>query len=314
MAILVVPSKNYPTIQAAVSTANPFDTISITTGVYYESFIVTTDNLTIQSQTLGASIIGENKLGAGASIIANNTTLKNLNFFNFQAGIALFGNNNIVSYCTSTTNGLFGIIVIGDSNNISQCGFDTNDYFGVELNGDKNIYNDNRTVGNKSGGVSNSLSPLTNSIISNSIVSIPSDNGINLTIDSSNNNTLTNNSINSTNGLFIVSENNKICNNTLLDCKSSGIIITNKLNRIYKNSITNSQNGIIIKGDNCTLTNNAVMGASENAFLVIADKCTLCCNLISKSSIGIQSIGDNNITKNCFCQVVNNIFTLSKCN
>lgn len=118
-AILRVP-EDYPTIQAAVNAAKPNDMVSIAPGIYHESVMVRTANLTIRGRDRNTVILdGNYSLDDGFEVLpgANNVVLENMTARHFQGngfywtGVVGFRG----SYLTAYANGDYGIYAYGSN-------------------------------------------------------------------------------------------------------------------------------------------------------------------------------------------------------
>jgi len=110
-AVLQVPAQ-YPTIQAAVKAAKPYDLIMIAPGVYHESVTVKTPHLTLRGADRNGVILdGGFKLVDGVEALANDVVVENMtarhfvgNGF-FWTGVSGYRG----SYLTAYANGDYGI-------------------------------------------------------------------------------------------------------------------------------------------------------------------------------------------------------------
>ncbi len=116
-AILRVP-EDYPTIQAAVKAAKPYDMVSIAPGIYHEAVIVRTPNLTIRGRDRNGVILDGNfKLDDGFEVLANGVVLENMTARHFQGngfywtGVKGFRG----SYLTAYADGDYGIYAYGSN-------------------------------------------------------------------------------------------------------------------------------------------------------------------------------------------------------
>jgi hypothetical protein len=110
-AILQVPA-HYPTIQAAVKAAQPYDLIMIAPGVYRESVMVKTPHLTLRGEDRNGVILdGGFKLVDGVEALANDVVVENMTARHFVGnGFFWSGVNGYRgSYLTAYANGDYGI-------------------------------------------------------------------------------------------------------------------------------------------------------------------------------------------------------------
>ncbi len=116
-AILRVP-EDYPTIQAAVKAAKPYDMISIAPGIYNEAVIVRTPNLTIRGRDRNGVILDGNfKLADGFEVLADGVVLENMTARHFVGngfywtGVKGFRG----SYLTAYADGDYGVYAYGSN-------------------------------------------------------------------------------------------------------------------------------------------------------------------------------------------------------
>jgi hypothetical protein len=116
-AILRVP-EDYPTIQAAVKVAKPYDLISIAPGIYHEVVTVRTAHLTIRGRDRNGVILdGDFKLTNGFEVLADNVVLENMTARHFVGnGFYWTGVKGFrASYLTAYANGDYGVFAYGSN-------------------------------------------------------------------------------------------------------------------------------------------------------------------------------------------------------
>ncbi len=110
-AILRVP-EDYPTISAAVKAAKPGDLISIAPGIYHETVIVPTPDLTIRGRNRNTVILDGNfSMPNGILVTANDVVLENMTARHYVGnGFYWYGVHGYRgSYLTAYANGSYGI-------------------------------------------------------------------------------------------------------------------------------------------------------------------------------------------------------------
>ncbi|TKJ27228.1 MAG: hypothetical protein CEE41_00380 [Hadesarchaea archaeon B3_Hades] len=247
------------TIDNAVKTASPNDTIHVGDGTYAENPTVNKENLTITSQN-GAAVTIVQALNpndhvfdvteSGVSIIG--FTVENATG-DSKAGIALVGVENCVIENNTVGNNFIGIWLSSSSNNTltnNTCG---NNSRGIELwsSSNYNTLTYNTSMNNTSEGIT--LNSSSNNTISNNTCENNMDG---IALDTSDNNTLTNNITENNTFLGICidsSENTTISNNTIDNNASYGIYIDGITSSaiIVFNNITNhstSASGVYLAG------------------------------------------------------------------
>ena len=113
--VIHVPA-DQPTIQAAVSVAQPDDLILIAPGVYHEAVKVCNADLTIRGEDRNAVILdGQSQLTNGFTVLADNVVLENMTAHHYL-GNGFFWTDQTGyrgSYLTAYDNGDYGIYAFG---------------------------------------------------------------------------------------------------------------------------------------------------------------------------------------------------------
>jgi len=248
--VIYVPD-NFTTIQAAVSAADPGDTIIVRDGVYNENVGVN-KHLTIKSQNGSASTIVKGAPGSRVFVITadhvniSGFTVKSSTISGMKSGIDINAN-----YCNI-------------SNNIVLNSYQWGIYVGYSKNNNTIM---NNKVSNWLGiGIFLYLHSENNVITNNHVLN--TDEGLYLW--DSNNNKITNNYIlNTDKGIYLRggSSNNKITDNTVSD-SGYGILLgysNSNNNVITNNNVSNNVHGILLSfSSGNTLKNNTMSGNKYN--------------------------------------------------
>jgi pectin methylesterase-like acyl-CoA thioesterase len=115
--VIHVPS-DYPTIQAGVDAARSGDLVFIAPGVYHETVVVRTPNLTIRGEDRNTTVLdGQSKLGNAFLVLADNVIIENLTAHHYVANgfywSAVAGYRG--SYLTAYDNGAYGNYTYGST-------------------------------------------------------------------------------------------------------------------------------------------------------------------------------------------------------
>jgi parallel beta-helix repeat protein len=220
---------DFRTIQEAINSANPGDTIFVKTGTYYENVVVNKSILLIGEDPTMTIVDGGGRLIRVVEIMANNVTITNFTIRNNNA-VASWESNNCI-YLANFNNTLIqnniitsrggyggGIVVIDSSNNnISGNTIETTPNTGIRLYSTSN-----------------------NVVFSNGITN---SSGIELNYNSSNN-VISNNTVKaygSGDGIAVVqSFNNTVSGNTVKNMSWGIMLSWSSYNTVSKNIITNS--------------------------------------------------------------------------
>ena len=247
--LIYVPT-DYPTIQEAISHANPGDTISVHKGSYYENVVVN-KSVSLVAEDRDSTIIDGGANGSVISVTTNNVningfTIQNSGSIDLDSGIYITssGNNIIHNTIANNKNGIY--LYYSNGNVISENNASSNSWYGIYLH----YSNDN--------------------IISENNASLNYNDGINLYC--SNNNTIGNNTAYSNNnGVYLYySSTNMIADNNASN-NDSGIWIRqlSSNNVIADNDLSNNEYGIYLyySSNNVIVNNNAYSNNEYGIYL-----------------------------------------------
>ena len=272
----VGPGETYTTIQAAVTAANPNDTIIVRDDTYTENVAVNVTNLTLRSENGSAftTVTAAQPTSDVFLVTANSVTITGFSVRNATAasGIRL----DSVHHCTISGNNAssncVGISVDYSTNNniTNNTAYNSSNHgFYIESSSNNSI-SGNEASYNQWNGFFISLSN-DNTISGNRVYNNP-DYGIYLS--SSNNNTITGNYAynNSYYGISLDhSSNNTILSNAAYNNSFNGIYLCNSCNNnsISHNAAYNNDGGIVISSsNNNNLTDNTVSNNSYDGISI----------------------------------------------
>jgi len=95
---------DYPTIQEAINNANEGDIIFVRNGTYYENVVVN-KTVSLIGENRTTTILDGNGNETGIHVIADNVTIEEFTVQNFEAGIKVESNNNVVHFNQVSSNG-----------------------------------------------------------------------------------------------------------------------------------------------------------------------------------------------------------------
>ncbi|MCK4733628.1 MAG: right-handed parallel beta-helix repeat-containing protein [Methanophagales archaeon] len=246
-ATIYVPD-SYPTIQAAVDTASPGDTIIVRDGTYRENIEVN-KRLTIKSENGSVNCIVE---AENRDDHVFEVTARYVNISGFTVTGAYYGEAGIYLYHA-------------DHCSISNNNCSNNRWFsGIHLEDSENNTISNNNCSNNVYGIS--LDESENNSITNNNCSNNRGKGIYLRY-SKNNSISNNNCSNNDEGIFIYdSENNTIANNTCSNNDGHGIYLWYSKNNSISNNIccSNNQRGSGIRPCGIRLTHSKDNSISNN--------------------------------------------------
>ncbi|CAL6014085.1 right-handed_parallel beta-helix repeat-containing protein [Hexamita inflata] len=270
----VEPGNNsaYQTIQSAVYSGNLI--INVFPGIYNEQIVIDVNNLKIIGTNQQNVVIISPKGQNGIIIRANNVFISNITIDSqtnnadvaiviqdgMQPGNPNFNigcNNTIVNCLIKGSSNRFAIYVAGAS---YSAGSQTIQYYNNQQLQQNNTIIQNTLISNcDCDGFSFSLQK--NGTFAHNII-IGSRLAVYMCIDSLIFNNTIQNSIN--NGIFLStpSENCKLINNTILNCKQQGIIVQNELEH-------NLINGI--NGKKFVIQNNSIQNSQESCISICGD-------------------------------------------
>ena len=139
MSILIVPTQ-YQRLQEAINAAIPGDEINILpdTTLVENIQIIGKDNISILGLNKTVVLDGSTIGGTAALIESNNVTIRGMVFQNFDQGVVIIGNENIMMNVTSKKNDRSGFVILGNYNQVIESISDKNGSVGIDLSGNYN--------------------------------------------------------------------------------------------------------------------------------------------------------------------------------
>lgn len=273
MAILIVPSMAYPTIQSAVDAAMPGDIVEILMGTYNENVVVEGKNdITIRGKvrenvTITPAI---GQTGRGIMVLPDSfkVTIQNLTVngsSGFSTGILLSGSECRLLDLYIINNTSFGIQLKGDNNLLRDIRVLSNQISGLVIDGRFNTIENNTFYNNLANGINNMETPVNDNLIINNTIA-NSQAGILWSTKESVNNVFSNNIIaNNDVGFVVQNVKNLIISNIIRDNREDGLDIASNENKVINNVISANQNGVVIVGNrNKVICNVIVCNKIEN--------------------------------------------------
>lgn len=263
MAILTVPTLEFPTIQSAVKAAVSGDSVEILQGVYHENVMIRgKNNITIRGKatnSVGLSALDQNTIGIDISEDSSEITIENMNIFNYSAGILVKG-NKCRFLDIGINNSVFnGLELRGNENLLYNIRLIQN-LIGLGMDGNCNIITNNVLFGNIAAGIVNIEIPSKKNVIKHNSIT-QSQIGIVMNAKDSIKNEFLYNIISSnTTGFVVQSQGNEIRSNIIGNNKHDGLDILNDKNIVINNVINSNENGVVVVGNENRIINNAIIG------------------------------------------------------
>jgi parallel beta-helix repeat protein len=125
-------NRHYLTIQEAIDDANPFDTIQISSGTYFENINIYKSLFLVGEDQYTTYINGSGEVCI--NITSDDVTISNLNIQNCTYGIYSDSNNGVKITETIISNNIYGFKCNDSSPIIEGCIFENNDYGIISFN------------------------------------------------------------------------------------------------------------------------------------------------------------------------------------
>lgn len=244
---ITVPD-DYPTIQEAINSANPGDTIYVLGGTYYEHPKVNKPLILIGESKESTIIDGNGENQTIIEVTASNVVISEFTVQNSQAGSTLVAGVKVSGHtCNITgnyvTRNKIGIFVTSQKSKIAENTV-TNNGQGIALYSSSEVTVEANNISTNTVGISLALS-FNNVIMNNKALnSSTGGHGITLSSDSFNNTIRANELMNNYHGMWLSSSSdNSIFANTIANNKLLGIELSSSPdNTFYHNNFVN--NGI----------------------------------------------------------------------
>ncbi|NDI35596.1 pectinesterase family protein [Chengkuizengella sediminis] len=310
MAVRKVPSAEFPTINAALTTSNPFDTIRVAEGIFPETLIIDKEGIRIIGAGKGKTIIDGDSLGpatSGITIEASLVTIENLTVQNFKtSGIFVESESNILHKVQVLNNKMHGIEVVADKNILVKCETNGNEQNGILLTQriKNNIIILCKMICNKRNGILLERIPfviLENNLIYCCFAQKNSMDGFN--VSGRINYIISSVAINNDgNGFGGNGDGNIFLSNKSINNKKNGFmngIFTTLIHNLSKN---NGLNGIYIPDSLGKMINNKIINNKQNGVLILEFEYIIDRNVIKNNQLAgieIQQGGNAAIRSNC---------------
>lgn len=302
---LIVPTE-FETIQAAVDAAEAGDEVLILPGFYQERVVIQKDDITVRGESFPVEVLGDG-IGFGFTVEGNNIKLINLDIKGFQVGIAFRGNNYLIEEVISDEHLEFGIAIFGDNGIITKGSFSLNESSGIIISGKNNKVINNRILNNREIGIGSFYAPLEEAVISDNVIiaresaDVTSRSiGIAFDIEFARGNLVKDNYINTGIGVISNGEDNRFINNTIAATGRTAVTLNSNRNEMCGNFISQCPNGIVINGEGNRIFNNVLSIVEAVGITVLKEENCIIENVIVKSKVGIVSLRRNRIAENHF--------------
>ncbi|HWQ96076.1 MAG TPA: NosD domain-containing protein, partial [Candidatus Methylomirabilis sp.] len=234
---------DYTRIQDAIDNASVGDTIEVQSGTYYENVNV---NKQLTLRSIGMPVVNASGNGSAFTLAVDGIMLEGFTATgsgNYESGIIVASNNNILIGNNANSNKYYGIYLSSSNNNMLSGNNALNNYYGIQLSSSSNnTLIGNNASSNTADGIFLSYSS-NNTLISNNA----SNNGWRgIGIDYSSSNMLNGNnaSNNHLQGIFVYSSsNNTLSGNNATSNINYGLYLYDSSNNtIYNNIFNNTKN------------------------------------------------------------------------
>jgi len=297
--VLYVPTE-HPTIQEAITHANPGDTIFVDSGTYYEHVVIN-KSISLIGEDRNTTIIDGGEADTVISLTASNVTVKGFTIQKSAQGLY--------------NSGLF--VDHSSNNNISHNKIKDN-YHGIYLlSSNDNVISNNDVTSNNYHGIY--LDYSTGNVVSYNNASLNSNDGISLHSSDDNIVSYNNASLNSNDGIYLYSSNDNIVSQSEVTLNSyHGVSLHSSSGNIISrnNALSNENNGMHLdhSANNMIFGDELCFNSLHGIYLFYANDNSVFNNNISKNDYGIRlhsSSNGNTFYHNNFLDNKNQIWTES---